>query len=74
MGPVRAEAEALRGAVERGAAAPCEPELVAFFRVAYPAFRVGALAMAAARETGDEAARLGAALGRQVAALRRALG
>lgn len=67
-----AEAEALRAAVARDGAR-CDPELVAFFRLAYPAFRVGTLTMALEREGGAEAARLEAALRPQVAALRRAL-
>ncbi len=67
-----AEVEALRAAVERGGAR-CDPGLVAFFRLAYPAFRAGALAMARDREEGAEADRLEAALRRQVAALCRDL-
>ncbi len=67
-----AEAEDLLAAVARGGAR-CDPGLVAFFRLAYPAFRAGALAMARDRERGAEADRLGAALRRQVAALRRDL-
>ena len=67
------ETEALRDAVSRGAGRPCDPELLGFFGVAYPAFRVGALTLALGRETGAEAARLDAALAAAVSALRRAL-
>ena len=68
------ETEALRDAVARGAGRPCDPDLLAFFGVAYPAFRIGALTMALGRETGAEADRLGTALSVATAALRRALG
>ncbi|WP_237479632.1 hypothetical protein [Lichenibacterium dinghuense] len=69
-----AEAEALRAAVERGSGSHCDRGLVAFFRLAYPAFRVGELTMARDREGPEEAARLDAALRPRLAALRRALG
>lgn len=68
------ETEALRAAVSRGAGRPCDPGLLRFFAIAYPAFRVGALTMALGRETGAEAVRLAAALAAAVAALGRALG
>lgn len=69
-----AEGEALRAAVSRLSGFPCDAERVALFAVLYPAFAAGGLAMAMAREGGDEARRLGRALARQAAALDRALG
>ena len=68
------ETEALRKAVSRGSGQPCDPGLLAFFALAYAAFRVGALTMARDRETGAEAGRLGAALSAAVSALRGAIG
>lgn len=67
------ETEALRDAVSRAAGRPCDPGLLGFFGLAYPAFRVGVLAMALGREAGPEADRLGAALAAATAALRRAI-
>lgn len=66
------EVDALRAAVA-GAGPACDPELLAFLRIAYPAFRVGALSMARDRETGTEADRLSQALSIQIDALRTAL-
>ena len=68
------ELDALRVAAVPDGGAACDPELLAFFRIAYPAFRVGALSMARDRESGVEADRLSAALSDQIAALRGALG
>ena len=67
------EVEALRAGVERRGAG-CDARLVGFFRLAYPAFAVGALTLARGREAGAEADRLALALEGQTAALRRALG
>ena len=65
--------EALRRGVARRAGRACHPELVAFFRLAYPAFRVGALSMARGRESGAEADRLSVALAGMTAQLVRAV-
>ncbi len=67
------EVDDLSAAVARSGC-DCHPDLLAVLRIAYPAFRVGALSMARDRETGAEAERLSAALSVQVEALRRALG
>ena len=61
------EVESLCAGVERGGAA-CDPALVAFLRLAYRAFRIGALTMARERESGDEARRLEVALRRHTEA------
>jgi hypothetical protein len=68
------EVEALRREVERRSGSACHAELVAFFGLAYPAFRIGALALARGREAGAEADRLSAALATMTARLARALG
>ena len=73
-GLTEAEVETLRDAVARLSGRPCEPALLRFFRLAYPAFRIGALAMARAREGGVEAGRLDAAIAAQATAFRRATG
>ena len=66
--------EALREGVGRRSGRACHAELVAFFRIAYPAFRIGGLTLACGRETGAEADRLSAALARMAAQLARSLG
>ena len=68
------EVEALRRGVGRRSGSACHPDLLAFFRVAYPASRIGALALACGREAGAEADRLSAALATMTAQLARALG
>ncbi len=67
------ETEALRLAVARRSGHPCDAGLVAFMRVAYAAFRVGASTMARDRAVGDEVGRCSASLSRQLAALRGSL-
>jgi len=68
------ETEALRIATARQGGVACDGDLVAFFRIAYAAFTLGALAMACERETGVEADRLTEAIARRAAALGQAIG
>lgn len=76
LGLSEEETEALRAAVERGAQHPVDPELLAFCRLAYPAFQLGAAALAAQALAGcpAEAARLRQAAERYGRMLARRLG